>query len=207
MSDVRPLFQPLPLGPPTSLRSIVLLTTLRNTLSLITLKWITAKVNQYWHRLTADSVLDILLLMSYGPTTGMLLCDRNTNEINILGIDMSKAFNTICRDKLIEVVSSFLEEDEVQLIRLFLADTYLWVRLGCELSESFQYTNRTLQGDSLFPVLFIIYLEAALHLVRDKSPTRPATDTHLPSEITYAGDIDFVSTCKQWLRQVEFVAE
>ena len=82
-----------------------------------------------------------------------------------------------------EIVSSFLEEDEVRLIRYLLADTYLSVRIGCELSESFQSANGTPQGDSLSPVLFIIYLEAALRSVRDKYPLRPATDTHLPSEI------------------------
>ena len=106
-----------------------------------------------------------------------------------------------------EVVSSFLEEDEVRLIRYLLAGTYLRVRVGCELSESFQSTNGTPQFDSLSPVLFVIYLKAALCTVRDKSPPRPATDSYLPSEIAYADDIDFVSTCQQWLRQVESVAE
>ena len=120
---------------------------------------------------------------------------------------MSKALDTISRDKLLEIVSSFLEEDEVRLIRCLLADTYLRVRVGCELSESFQYTNGMPQGDSLSPVLFVIYLEAPLCIIRDKSPPRPATDTHLPSEIAYADNIDFVSTCQQWLRQGESVAE
>ena len=60
------------------------------------------------------------------------------------------------------------------------------------------------QGDSLFPVMFVI---AALRSVRNKSPPRPAIDTSFPSEIPYADDIDFVSTYQQWLKQVQSVAK
>ena len=93
------------------------------------------------------------------------------------------------------------------MFRYLLTDTYLRVRVGCKLSESFQSTNGTPQSDSLSLVLFVIYLEAALRTVKNKSPPRPATDTHLPSDIAYADDINFVSTCQQWLRQIESVAK
>ena len=52
----------------------------------------------------------------------------------------------------------------------------------------------TPQGVSLSPVLFILYLEAALKEVRDL-PDHHQED-HLPSEIAYADDVDFVSLIK-----------
>ena len=46
-------------------------------------------------------------------------------EINILGIDMSKAFDTISRDNMMEIVSSFIEEeDEARLIHYLLAVSF-----------------------------------------------------------------------------------
>ena len=50
----------------------------------------------------------------------------------------------------------------------------------------------TPQGDSLSPVLFIIYLEQALKNVRSTldSPSN-TTEADLPNEIVYADDIDF----------------
>ena len=43
------------------------------------------------------------------------------------------------------------------------------------------------------PVLFILYLEAALKEIRDLPDQK---EEHLPSEIAYADDVDFVSTIK-----------
>ena len=51
----------------------------------------------------------------------------------------------------------------------------------------------TPQGDSLSPVLFILYLEAALKEIRDLPNQK---EDHLPSEIAYADDVDFVSLIK-----------
>ena len=41
-------------------------------------------------------------------------------EITITGIDMTLAFDTIKRTKLIEILESFLREDEVRIIRILL---------------------------------------------------------------------------------------
>ena len=42
-------------------------------------------------------------------------------KVYITGIDMSSAFDTIRRKKLIEIFATFLEEDEVRLIQFLLA--------------------------------------------------------------------------------------
>ena len=43
-------------------------------------------------------------------------------EVLITGLDMSSAFDTIDRDKLIEVLKEFLDEDEVRICRILLSE-------------------------------------------------------------------------------------
>lgn len=59
---------------------------------------------------------------------------------SILGIDMSRAFDTIKRSRLLQVLSEFLQEDEVKIIRYLIADTKLSVRMGKEISHEFPTT-------------------------------------------------------------------
>ncbi|XP_065189571.1 uncharacterized protein LOC135820187 [Sycon ciliatum] len=109
---------------------------------------------------------------------------------------MSKAFDCIRRDRLLAVLNSFLDEDEIRLIRVLLANTSFCVRIGTATSESADTTIGTPQGDSLSPVLFVVYLEAALRDVRSTATARarPSSDLGLPFEIAYADDADFIST-------------
>ena len=100
---------------------------------------------------------------------------------------MSSAFDTIDRSKLIDIVSLFLDHDEVQLIQVLLADTSLILKYNDE-ETKFDTIIGTPQGDSLSPVLFIIYLEAALREVRPLITTPTIT----PSEMVYADDVDFI---------------
>ena len=74
----------------------------------------------------------------------------------IIGIDQSKAFDTIRRDLLMSVCESFLDEDELRMIRLLLANTSLSTRVSRTLSKSFDTTIGTPYGDSLSPILFSI---------------------------------------------------
>ena len=197
-----------PIGPTKNLRPIVLLTTLRKTLSLslVTLQRISKKVDQYLSltqsgfrrgRSTADVVWSHRWLAS--------VCQRYRTQINILGIDMSKAFDTIQRDCLLEVLQSFLDEDEMRMVRVLLAGTTISVRFGCATSDAIETTIGTPQGDSLSPVLFAVYLEAALRDVRHTqlAQQRPTSDIGLPFEMIYADDTDFVSTSAQWLESLE----
>lgn len=97
---------------------------------------------------------------------------------------MSSAFDTINRIKLIEVCESFLDEDEVRLIRALLSNTSLELYCG-PLSKSIPTLVGSPQGDGLSPTLFIIYLEAALKEVR-------VALVSSPQELAYADDVDFI---------------
>jgi len=91
----------------------------------------------------------------------------------------------------------------MRMIEVLLADTQLQVRLGSATSPYFTTTIGTPQGDCLSPVLFVVYLEAALRDIRSKTPRDIASDSLLPYDVEYADDVDFVSTSEEWLKSLE----
>ena len=85
-----------------------------------------------------------------------------------------------------------------------LADTNLKVKLGEAVSDPFETTIGTPQGDGLSPILFAIYLECALREVRKQCEAqRPVSDSGLPLEALYADDSDFISLSPSFLQFLE----
>ena len=64
----------------------------------------------------------------------------------------------------------------------------------------------TPQGDSLRPVLFTVYLKAALRDLRSRLPPRPPADARLMLDVEYADDIDFISYSMPYLNEIERIA-
>ena len=81
---------------------------------------------------------------------------------NILMMDMSRAFDTIDRDLLLEDLHCILEPDELHMVRTLLEDVKLSVRIGNSVGKAFKTTIGTPQGDCLSPNLFTLYLAKAL---------------------------------------------
>ena len=196
-----------PVGPLTSVRPIVLLSALRKTLSLIVLSRIATKVDNFLSpsqsglrrgRSTADVVFGYRWLCAKAQ--------RQRITIEFLCIDLSRAFDTIRRDKLLEVLQSFLDEPELRMIRFLLAATSLEPRLSTGDCHAFTSTVGTPQGDSLSPVLFTVYLEAALRDIRSRLPPRPPADDRLPLGVEYADDIDFISYSRPYLNDIVRIA-
>ena len=194
-------------GPLSSLRPIVLLTTLRKTLSLLVLNRIYKKVDGFLGpgqsgfrrgRGTADVIFGYRWMCSK--------TQRCKQSAEILGLDMSRAFDTIRRDRLMEVLETFLDESELRIIRFLLAETSLEPRLQRGTCDPFATTIGTPQGDSLSPVLFVVYLEAALRDLRRKLQTRNIRYSGLPLDVAYADDVDFVSYSREFLDTVEQTA-
>ncbi len=179
-----------PKGPVKNLRPITLLNTVRKVLSLIVLKRAKSAVNEYLDlsqsgfregRSTSDIVWTHKWLISKALS--------DDSEIYITGIDMSSAFDTISRQKLLHILSNIVNEDEHRIIRFLLSNTKLDVKIkGSTSAAPFQANIGTPQGDSLSPVLFVVYLEHALRELRQQ------TQTGFPNELAYADDVDFVST-------------
>ncbi|GFS07037.1 very-long-chain enoyl-CoA reductase [Elysia marginata] len=107
---------------------------------------------------------------------------------------MSAAFDTIDRKALLDILKTIIDEDEVRIIRFLLSNTVVNTKVNKATEEKPFISNvGTPQGDSLSPVLFIIYLEHALRDIRTN--ISPPTDIErlLPREFAYADDVDFVS--------------
>ena len=92
------------------------------------------------------------------------------------------------------------------MIRFLLAATSLEPRLSTGDCHAFASTIGTPQGDSLSPVLFTVYLEAALRDLRSRLPPRPPADARLPLDVEYADDIDFISYSRPYLNEIERIA-
>ena len=177
-------------GPLKNLRPITLLNTIRKTLSTITLNRISDKVNTWLPHTQSGfrrgrSTTDIVFTHRWF----MARTARLQQEIYITGIDMSSAFDTIDRSTMLNIAEEIFEQDECRMIRFLLSSTELEISLpGATRKNSFISNIGTPQGDSLSPVLFVIYLEHALQGIRN------IDETPLPTEICYADDVDFIST-------------
>ena len=131
---------------------------------------------------------------------------------------MSAAFDTIDRKKLIEIIESFADEDEIRLVSYLLWQTTLEVKMnGISETISFESNVGAFQGDSLSGPLFTLYFENALKDLRtalqiplqyehdysilDENRIDVYDHDHgytnaipsIPDEMIYADDGDFLS--------------
>ena len=97
--------------------------------------------------------------------------NREQMDIKVTGIDMSAAFDTINRQLLLKILEPIIHEDQLRLIHFLLYNTKMTTKIkGAKENMSFLSNIGTPQGDSLSPVLFIIYLEHALKEIRATFP-------------------------------------
>ena len=106
---------------------------------------------------------------------------------------MSAAFDTINIRHLFETGNTIVDEHEYRLTQFLLSGIVIGTRInGTLTSKLFTINVGTPEGDSLSPVLFIIYLEHALLKFRLTLPT-PTTpfEAEIPNKEAYADDVDF----------------
>ena len=115
---------------PDNIRPIVLLNSTRKVLSIIILERTRPVVEQFIRpeqcgfrhkRGTADAVWAHRMIVSKAL--------KYNTKFHILGLDMSKAFDTVNRSKLLEVLSSFLDSDSIILIRMLMENTTNCIQL------------------------------------------------------------------------------
>ena len=187
-----------PKGPVKNLRPVILLPILRKIFSNIVLQRIKPKVDEYLSdsqsayrqfRSTSDIVWAHRWLTAR--------TQKYNEKIYITGIDMSSAFDTIKREKLIQIYSSFLNADELRMMRLLLANTTLEVRVEDTITEPFESNIGSPQGDGLSGTSFNVYFEYSLRKVREmlnqNSRDEQREEITLPTEAIYADDADFIS--------------
>ena len=124
------------------------------------------------------------------------------SKVFVTGIDMTSAFDTIKRSNLLKILASFLEEDEMRMLRVILSNTSLELKMADVETVSFKSNIGSPQGDSLSGQLFDVYFENSLRKIRYKMINNAPLIEHsyikikideLPGEATYADDGDFLT--------------
>ena len=88
------------------------------------------------------------------------------------------------------------------MVRFLLSNTKLKVRIASSLSSEFVTNNGTFEGDFLSGVLFTLVLASALNHVRAvlETPYPPIAFNGMPTETSYADDVDFIHEKSQVLQ-------
>ena len=108
-------------------------------------------------------------------------------DFHKMGTDMSRAFYTINREKILDALTwAGCEADDLRLVHILLAGTNITVRVRSSWSAWFRTTIVSPQGDSLSLVMFTCYLAAALRCVWDCAG-RPDPPNHLRGHATRMG--------------------
>ena len=198
-------------GPCTSLRPLTLLNGSRKVLSLTTLKRIEQRIDDYtmtWQggykhgRSYSDIVWAQRMMVS--------IVMRKRWTFSKLGIDMSRAFDTVKRSTIIDLLyDAGCCSDDVRLVQYLLTNTRLKIKVKKSLSEEFESLLGAFQGDSLSGKIFTLVFAAALNHLRAVSgrPNPPISSTELPLEYQYADDCDFIYEDMEQLKQVEEYAK
>ena len=191
-------------GPVTNLRPVILLPIIRKILSNVVLLRTKPKVDRYLS----------LSQSAYGEkrSTGDIIwayrwiiakAQKAKEKIFITGIDLSSAFDTIIREKLIIILEEIVDKDELQSIKFLLKDTKLQIKMSDIEPTTFETNIGSPQGDGLSGVLFNIYFENSLRKLREEldkiSPELPTAISHQnpPKELQYADDADFITKDKK----------
>ena len=167
-------------NPLKDLRPVTLLPIIRKVLSNITLARIQPQVEKYLspaqaayrpNRSTADIVWTHKFLIARTQL-------YQNETIYVVGIDMSSAFDTIYRNKLLHILKDIIGEDELRIIRVLLSNTTLTVRSKSGVNNTFKTNIGSPQGDGLSGCLFNIYFENALKEVRTSMQTNDLDNEH-----------------------------
>ena len=190
-----------------NLRPITLLTTMRKAISLVALERIYKQVEKYLPKSQCGfrrkrSTTEIAWAYSWIKATAR----KYQRPIHVIGIDMSRAFDCMDRNKVLYILEHdiFIEESDLRIIRALLGQTSLTVKINGAYGNPFPTILGTPQGDGLSPILFTIYLEGAMRELRlsDGALYGRFNGVNWRDDIwemSYADDVDFVSPDKQLL--------
>ena len=142
-----------------------------------------------------------------------------------MGIDMSKAFDTIDRSRLLNILNARgISEDNDTLIKILLSNTSLQVKQGKNIAREFKTNRKVPQDNGLSPILFTLYLDEALKKIDRKidqpntinEPSTIALHDHdfakryrscLRSHLEYADDVDFLCDSEEEAKEILQIAK
>ena len=188
-----------------NLRPIILLNIIRKILAIIMMNRLSNKLNEHIPatqsayragRSTTENIQAIKLLaekasISYGY------------ELQLLLLDMSKAFDSVNRDLLLKELTKIIEPDELHILKILITDVKLQVRNGNSIGNKFTTKIGVPQGDCLSPVLFTFYLAKAMEIdnenenKNDHNYSRSNVKEKVEIDMQYADDLSWVNNSKE----------
>ena len=180
-----------------SYRPIILPSVWRKLLSMIVLRriegYLDERIDRSQHahsrnKSTGDVVLTHKLLYAAS-------IERKFDP-KVVGIDMSKAFDTVRRSQLLQILQDIIDPGNLNIIKVLFSNTTLSVKMNKIIGERFQTNRGVPQGDSLSPKLFNVYVNEALSRIDNITNLNDhdySLKYHsLPRHIEYADDVDFI---------------
>ena len=151
--------------------------------------------------------------------------DTYEMELDIAGVDMSKAFDTVDRIKLLAILREIgTPESEINIIAVLLSNTTFHIKMGKKFGEKFVVNIGVSHGDSLSPKLFTSYLNYALETLEHRRAK--VTEEHVytsgaksehdyaildqipwPAYLGYADDLDFIGRTRKESQATVLLAE
>ena len=201
---------------PTSYRPITILNVHRKLFSTIVLNRIRPNpvetTSHLQHAYTnGKSTTDVVLAHKLIKAAA----DTYEIELDIAGVDMSKAFDTVGRKKLLAILRGIgTPESEIHIIAVLLSNTTFHITMGKKFGEQFVVNIGVPQGDSLSPKLFTSYPNHALETLEHRRAivteehdyTSVAMNEHdyaildqipWPAYLRYADDLDFIGRTRK----------
>ena len=108
-------------------------------------------------------------------------------------IDMSKAFDTVSRSKLMEQLEQILEEHEMRMMYLLVNGVNLKVRIDGKLCEWIKTNIGVAQGDCLSALLFIYFLAHILKPIHQETVREDHTNEVFWSELDWVINRDKIN--------------
>lgn len=152
-------------GPVSNLRPIILLSVLRKIIAV-------SLISRAWNRLKDEIPADQAAYQPGRSTTEQVFSVKILAEkaitssdftIYLLLLDMSKAFDTVNRNKLLKDLSNVLDRDELHLLHLLINNVNIHVKIENNISENPIETKVGIcQGDCLSAIMFIFYLAKSI---------------------------------------------
>ena len=81
---------------------------------------------------------------------------------------MSSSFDTIYRDKMFKKVEEFLDEDDLPILNMLIAETTLEVKVENAQATTFESNFGSPQGDMISGPIFTLYFTRPLQQIKDE---------------------------------------
>ena len=117
-------------------------------------------------------------------------------KLYLMLIHISKAFDTVDRNKLFEQLENILSEDELHILSILTNEPKITVKVGNTLGDQFITSIGIMQGDCLSAVLFIFYLACCINEVEIRHE-------NFIIKPKYADDTTYIATDKKEIEVIE----